>query len=282
MKLKLNFSLPILILFIAFLSCNKDDDNTIPHDPVAQALLDDDELVAYLQSHYYIPAVDDEVFGTIDTIMNNEPSLFSTIQKQEVTEDDVKYNLYHYIENVGLNNSPTKTDSVLVNYRGFLLDSTKFDERLAYTWLPLTSVIRGWSHGFIKYKDGTNISEAGKPLKFEDTGNGIMFIPSGLAYANFGTANIGVNKSLIFHIKLGLVERADHDNDLVLSNIEDINGDGNANNDDTDGDNAPDYLDIDDDGDGILTRDEDANEDGDPTNDDSDGDGTPNYLDADS
>ncbi len=280
--MKLNYSLPILILFIALLSCNKDDDNTVPHDPVAQALLDDDELVAYLQSHYYIPAVDDEVFGTIDTLMNNEPSLFSTIQTQEITEEDIKYKIYHFIENAGLNNAPTKTDSVLVNYRGFLLDSTKFDERLAYTWLPLTNVIRGWSHGFIKYKDGTNISEAGKPLKFEDTGDGVMFIPSGLAYANFGTVNIGVNKSLIFHIKLGLVERADHDNDLVLSNIEDINGDGNANNDDTDGDNTPDYLDIDDDGDGILTRDEDADEDGDPTNDDSDGDGTPNYLDADS
>ena len=74
----------------------------------------------------------------------------------------------------------------------------------------------------------------------------------------------------------------DHDNDRVPTDKEDVNGDGNIYNDDTDGDGTPNYLDTDDDNDGILTKDEDANGDGDPTNDDADGDGIPNYLDADS
>ncbi|TMM56034.1 T9SS type B sorting domain-containing protein [Maribacter algarum] len=48
---------------------------------------------------------------------------------------------------------------------------------------------------------------------------------------------------------------------------------------DTDGTEDVNYRDIDDDGDGINTPDEDVDGDGDPTNDDSDGDGTPDYLD---
>ncbi|TMM56337.1 T9SS type B sorting domain-containing protein [Maribacter algarum] len=49
----------------------------------------------------------------------------------------------------------------------------------------------------------------------------------------------------------------------------------------TDGDNEPDYRDIDDDEDEINTIDEDINEDGDYANDDTDNDGTPDYLDPD-
>jgi parallel beta-helix repeat protein len=76
--------------------------------------------------------------------------------------------------------------------------------------------------------------------------------------------------------------QTDHDNDRVSTGKEDVNGDGNIYNDDTDSDGTPNYLDTDDDNDGILTKDEDANGDGDPTNDDADNDGIPNYLDADS
>lgn len=73
----------------------------------------------------------------------------------------------------------------------------------------------------------------------------------------------------------------DDDNDTVPTIDEDVDGDGNPMNDDTDGDGTPNYLDSDDDGDGVPTADEDGNGDGDPTNDDSDGDGIPDYLDSD-
>ncbi|GGG39643.1 DUF6252 family protein [Bizionia arctica] len=71
----------------------------------------------------------------------------------------------------------------------------------------------------------------------------------------------------------------DDDGDSILTINEDIDADGDVVNDDTDGDSIPNYLDNDDDGDGILTIDEDANGDGDPTNDDTDGDSIPDYLD---
>ncbi len=72
----------------------------------------------------------------------------------------------------------------------------------------------------------------------------------------------------------------DYDQDTVPTDVEDINGDGNLANDDTDGDGIPDFLDNDDDGDLILSNVEYvfgralALQ-------DTDGDGTPNYLDND-
>ncbi|MEQ8679687.1 MAG: gliding motility-associated C-terminal domain-containing protein, partial [Cyclobacteriaceae bacterium] len=73
----------------------------------------------------------------------------------------------------------------------------------------------------------------------------------------------------------------DTDGDGLLDFEEDINGDGDPTNDDTDGDGLSNYLDNDDDGDNISTLDEDADRDGNPTNDDCDDDGNPDYLDAD-
>jgi len=71
----------------------------------------------------------------------------------------------------------------------------------------------------------------------------------------------------------------DSDGDGLLDNEEDLNGDENFDNEDTDGDGIPNYQDDDDDGDGILTIDEDTNGNGDYNDDDEDGDGIPDYLD---
>jgi len=115
-----------------------------------------------------------------------------------------------------------------------------------------------------------------------NTGRGLFFMPSGLAYGYNGTFSIPSNAVLYYFLDMGRVVEADFDGDLVSNNDEDIDGDGAVSNDDTDGDGIPDYLDVDDDGDLIRTELEDTDGDGDPRNDDTDGDGIPNYLDADS
>lgn len=74
------------------------------------------------------------------------------------------------------------------------------------------------------------------------------------------------------------------DNDGIPAALEDINGNGNLDDDDTDEDGIPNYLDVDDDGDNVLTVNEkpDPNGDGDISDAlDTDGDGIPNYLDND-
>ena len=74
------------------------------------------------------------------------------------------------------------------------------------------------------------------------------------------------------------------DDDGIPAELEDIDGDGDLTNDDTDNDGIPNYLDVDDDGDNVLTKNENPDPDGDESLDDAqdtDGDGTPDYLDAD-
>lgn len=74
------------------------------------------------------------------------------------------------------------------------------------------------------------------------------------------------------------------DNDGIPAHLEDINGNGNLDDDDTDGDGIPNYLDPDDDGDNVLTKDENPDPNGDGILDDAqdtDGDGIPDYLDND-
>ena len=83
------------------------------------------------------------------------------------------------------------------------------------------------------------------------------------------------------YIKTVLTE---DDNDGIPAELEDINGDGNLDNDDTDGDGIPNYLDADDDGDNVLTINENPDPDGDgdlSDAQDTDGDGIPDYLDDD-
>ena len=74
------------------------------------------------------------------------------------------------------------------------------------------------------------------------------------------------------------------DQDDVAAVLEDRNGDGNLENDDTDMDGLPDYIDMDDDGDNVLTKNENPDPNGDGLLDDAqdtDGDGIPDYLDSD-
>ncbi|MBP0905549.1 hypothetical protein ACFSKN_16895 [Mariniflexile gromovii] len=83
------------------------------------------------------------------------------------------------------------------------------------------------------------------------------------------------------HIKTVLTE---DDNDGIPAELEDINGNGDLTDDDTDGDGIPNYLDEDDDGDNVLTKNEspDPNGDGDLSDAlNTDGDDDPNYLDDD-
>ncbi|MEZ4802759.1 MAG: hypothetical protein R2797_08290 [Gelidibacter sp.] len=74
------------------------------------------------------------------------------------------------------------------------------------------------------------------------------------------------------------------DNDGIPSELEDINGNGDLTDDDTDGDGVPNYLDDDDDGDNVKTINEEVNyteANGLANALDTDGDGIPNYLDND-
>lgn len=74
------------------------------------------------------------------------------------------------------------------------------------------------------------------------------------------------------------------DSDNIPALLEDIDGNGDLTNDDSDGDTIPNYKDADDDGDNVLTKDENPDPNKDSILDDAqdtDGDGSPDYLDPD-
>lgn len=290
--IKFKHVLVFAILLVLVYACGEDNggsgiDN---FDYEAQALKDNDSIVSFLKKHYYDADVD-----SVKVLVSGKTALFNDekLKVQEVTEDDVDYKLYYYVQSEGgiddQNNivgkgNPSVADSVYVNYYGQRIVNTdslsvSFDSNKGL-WLVLTNVIKGWSYGFTHFKGGKNITDNG-PITYAHGGKGLLFIPSGLGYSNRGAGGIPANTSLMFNIDLfELVPETDLDNDGVPSIFEDPDGDGKPWTDDTDSNFIPNYLDADDDGDGVPTIQEDANGDGNPRNDFNDPNNPelPDYL----
>jgi len=273
---KIKYIIGIFILSILFYSC---DDNVVStpvddFDHEAQSLIDKDSLSSFFTKHYYDTSID-----SVKALVAGQTPLSEDVNLKlmNVSENEIDYELYYYVNNIGSpsidKGFPKSVDSIFVKYEGFRINNTdsitpRFEIRETPIWFTLNSVIRGWAYGFTNFKNGDNVTNNG-PITFDNGGNGILFIPSGLAYRNAGTTGlIRSNENLIFYIELyDFIKDTDHDNDGIPSWLEDVDGDGDPRNDDTNGDFFANYLDIDDDGDGVETIDEDANGDGNPAND---------------
>lgn len=288
LKNKFLYVIP-LVVFALIYSCGDDNGSVIDDfDYAAQAIIDNDSIDIFLEKHYY-----DDTDNRIKLIDANQTPLVddTRLKSKSVTFDDIAYRLHYFIkEPAGVETdehpNPTLFDSVLVTYKGEYIQNTEslvdFDERIHPIWFNMAGNIRvGWRYGIIEFKRGRNASVEGEPIMYENGEEGFIIMPSGIGYRNAGEGIIPGNVPLIFYINLLDHVSTDNDGDGVVSRIEDIDGDKDPTNDDTDGDGIADFLDTDDDGDGILTIDEDANGNGDPTDDDTDGDGTPDYLDPD-
>ena len=91
----------------------------------------------------------------------------------------------------GTGKTPTENDTVIVHYRGTLLDGTEFDSsyrRGEPATFRVKGVIPGWSEALQLMKEGA---------KWQ------LFIPSRLAYGERGAGRtIGPNAVLIFDVEL--------------------------------------------------------------------------------
>ena len=293
----------LLILFltinISLLSSCKKDETTDPEatpkrDLAEQYIAENDSIIEFMETHFY-NYTDFENIGNnqtpeliIDTIAGdniNKTPISEQVKSIdiEVKDDDdniVVHKLYYEVLREGSGENPTVADSVFVSYKGMLFDNKVFDQRKTPVWLEAKNVVRGFQEFLPKIKRGEIKVNPNGTYDFLNFGIAFAIFPSGLGYFNNGTGNIQPYSPLIFQVNLMTLNRTDHDNDSVLTIFEDLNGDHNFDNDDTDSDGFPNYLDSDDDGDEILTKDE-YDVDGDGVPDDSDGDGTPDYLDND-
>lgn len=299
------FTICALFLLALVSSCKKDEDDGylfVEADRTEQQVIDGDSLIGYLQTHYYnsgtfttpgnyraadivIEELPKDTNGNYLPMPNPTTNtlLFDAVETFTTSYLDVEYVYYVLSLNEGGGDRPHFCDNIRLNYSGFQQSGAVFDSAVNPVTFDLLNVIQGWRLVMPKFRaaEGDPVIEPDGTITYNNYGTGVMFLPSGLAY--FGTPPLGLPTyaNLIFKFELYQTEINDHDNDLVPSYKEDLNGDGNLYNDDTDGDGIPNFLDADDDGDRVLTKHEDIDNDGDPTNDDTNGNGIPNYLDKD-
>ncbi|MBC91038.1 MAG: hypothetical protein CMC67_02700 [Flavobacteriaceae bacterium] len=287
-----------IVFFLLFFSCNNnDDDDNSDDNPLAirdaaeQAIVDDNILKSYLETHFYnyedfSSAPNDYSISikidSLDESNDDKNPLINYVQEKEVIvkQDgiDIPQKLYYIIVREGKGVKPNNVDSTFVSYKGSLVNGFIFDQRDVPIWFDLAKVVKGFRMGMTNLKSGTYEINLNGTYTFKDYGQGIFFIPSALGYFNNSVGGIPAYSPLIFTVNFLTLATADHDSDGLDSYLEDINLDGDPLNDDTDQDSAPNLYDPDDDNDGVFTINE-LDKDGDGVIDDTDGDGIPDYLD---
>ncbi len=96
----------------------------------------------------------------------------------------------------GTGKSPQASDTVIVNYRGTLINGTEFDssyKRGQSATFPVNGVIPGWTEALQLMKEGA---------KWQ------IVLPSNLAYGEKGPGTIGPNAVLVFEVELIAVKES--------------------------------------------------------------------------
>ena len=271
MKIR-KITLYILCVIVAFVSCNKDDGGLdvieVPiRDRAEQQVIDKDSLIGYLETHYYNssafennlnPSISDLVITELlsgESVPVDHTILIDAIETKTTVFVDVDYEYYILRLNQGNGEiRPHFTDNIRVNFSGNLLDEEVFDSSVNPVDFDLTSLVPGWNRVMPQFNIAEFFIENGDgTISFTNAGVGVMFLPSGLGFYASSPPNIPLYSNLIFKFDLYQTEILDHDFDGIPTYFEDLNGNLNLNDDDTDANTLPNYFDGDDDGDGVLT-----------------------------
>lgn len=315
--MKTNRVLVLFALLLIIWSCKNDDGGddliSVPPQTLTETAVENDaEIKAYLETHFYNyeefenPPADFNFRITFDTIAGDNASkipLINQVETQLITEvsstfgrddgEEVQHTLYYLSARDGVGESPTIGDNTVVRYEGALLDGTLFDASSVPTSQYLSGFVRGYANGIVNFNAGIGPMDNGDgSVSFDDYGVGVIFMPSALGYFDSPRSGSGIPAyaPLVFHVDVLSFEKdTDFDGDGIPSILEDLDGDGNLNNDNTDEETEPfnvflpNHNDTDDDEDGILTIDEiELDADGNFVGfKDTDGDGIWDHLDND-
>jgi FKBP-type peptidyl-prolyl cis-trans isomerase FkpA len=148
MKKIIPFGVLLLVVFLTLPSCSKKASDQ-------QATLDHQRIADYVQA-------------------NN-------LQGQYTSDG-----MFYDILTSGSSHHPTTSSTVTVNYKGYLLDGTVFDQATGASF-SLSQVIKGWQEGIPLVGTGGQI---------------LLIIPSGLAYGGSQSGVIPPNSVLVFNVTL--------------------------------------------------------------------------------
>jgi FKBP-type peptidyl-prolyl cis-trans isomerase FkpA len=100
--------------------------------------------------------------------------------------------LYYKVDSAGTGKTPGVCSTVFVKYKGYLTDSTVFEDQSAQVIAFLVNqLIKGYKNGILLLKEGGGIH---------------LYIPPSLAYGNQKVGAIPANSILIFQINLVAVQ----------------------------------------------------------------------------
>ncbi len=155
-------------------------------------LLSDDEMKEVMTVFQKeMMAKQSEAFSKQAEANKKESDAFLAANKTKDSVITLPSGLQYKILREGTGRIPAKTDTVVVNYQGRLLDGTVFDDSYARgepVTFPVSGVIPGWIEALQLMKEGS---------KWQ------LFIPPDLAYGERGAGQrIGPNEALIFDVEL--------------------------------------------------------------------------------
>lgn len=185
-------------------------DNSLKEQEKLGIKLDKEQLVQGVQDAFADKSKlsDEEIEKTLQSFEGRVKEAAKTKMKQDAKENadkGTKYRdtfakekgvkktnsgLLYQVEKEGTGAAPKDSDTVVVNYKGTLVDGTEFDnsykrgEPLSFR---LDGVIPGWTEGLKHLKKGGKIK---------------MVIPPALAYGETGVPGIPANSTLVFDVEL--------------------------------------------------------------------------------
>ncbi len=117
----------------------------------------------------------------------NDKQIQAYLTENNLVAEKTSTGLYYIIDTEGDGAQVSLTDNVLINYKGYFLDDTVFDEPTESVNFDLKNVITGFSEGLTYFKEG---------------GTGTLLIPSHLAYGNTDTGSIPGGAVLVFDVNV--------------------------------------------------------------------------------
>ncbi|GMB65129.1 peptidyl-prolyl cis-trans isomerase [Pectobacterium parmentieri] len=185
-------------------------DNSLKEQEKLGIKLDKDQLIAGVQDAFADKSklTDEEIEKTLQGFEGKVKAAAEGKMKQDAKDNadkGTKYletfakekgvkktasGLLYQVEKEGSGSAPKDSDTVVVNYKGTLVDGSEFDnsykrgEPLSFR---LDGVIPGWTEGLKHVKKGGKIKLA---------------IPPALAYGENGVPGIPANSTLVFDVEL--------------------------------------------------------------------------------